>query len=318
MLVSSLRARICIQLYTSWPMSHTHSSPKFLRRFTFEGHQGTLHMTLLSMNELTTYRWSLEQDVENYQQAGYRAIGVWRQKLSDWNEDDAVNLLVDSGMQVSNVAWAGGFTGSDGRTPAESIDDASDALRLAAALRAGCLVIYPGGRNNHTFRHAGRLLRAALDELLPLAEAADVPLAIEPMHAACAVDWTFLTDLASAVSLIEEYKSPCLKLAYDVYHFPFDARQRNQLAKLAPHIGIVHLGDRCTAPTIEQDRCLLGRGRLPLRETVATLQQAGYTGAFDIKLLGPDVEAHDYWTLLEQSQLAFSKLAVAPAPHLLA
>jgi sugar phosphate isomerase/epimerase len=275
-------------------------------------------MMLLSMNELTTYRWSLEQDVENYQQAGFRAIGVWRQKLSDWDEDDAINLLVDSGMQVSHVAWAGGFTGSEGRTPAESLDDANDALRLAGALSAGCLVIYPGGRNNHTFRHAGRLFRSALDELLPMAEAAGVPLAIEPMHAACAADWTFFTGLAAVVSLLEEYKSPCLKLAYDIYHFPFDARNRQQLAALVPHLAIVHLGDRCGAPTAEQDRCLLGRGRLPVRETVTTLQNAGYQGAFDIKLLGPDIEGLDYWTLLEQAQLALSAPAAAPSPHSLA
>jgi sugar phosphate isomerase/epimerase len=275
-------------------------------------------MTLLSMNELTTYRWSLEQDVENYQQAGYRAIGVWRQKLCDWDEDDAINILIDSGLQVSHVAWAGGFTGSDGRTPAESIDDACDALRLAASLNAGCLVIYPGGRNNHTFRHAGRLLRSALDELLPLAEARDVPLAIEPMHASCAADWSFLTDLPSVVSLIEGYNSRYLKLAYDVCHFPFDAKHRHQLAKLAPHIAIVHLGDRCTQPSIDQERCLLGRGFLPLRETVAALQQAGYDGAFDVKLLGPEIEMHDYWSLLEHSQVAFHEMAPAPGPASLA
>jgi hypothetical protein len=35
---------------------------------------------------------------------------------------------------------------------------------------AGCLVIYSGGRNNHIARHAGRLLRMALDELLPIAD----------------------------------------------------------------------------------------------------------------------------------------------------
>jgi sugar phosphate isomerase/epimerase len=275
-------------------------------------------MTLLSMNELTTYRWSLEQDVENYQQAGYRAIGIWRQKLSDWDEDDAVNVLLDSGLQVSHVAWAGGFTGSDGRTPAESIDDAGDALRLAASLNAGCLVIYPGGRNNHTFRHAGRLLRFALDELLPLAEMRDVPLAIEPMHAACAPDWSFLTDVPSVVALIEEYNSRFLKLAYDVYHFPFDARRRHQLAKIVPHIAVVHLGDRCTEPSVDQDRCMLGRGLLPLREIVTTLQHAGYDGAFDVKLLGPDIETQDYWTLLEHSLLAFHKLVPAPGPPSLA
>jgi sugar phosphate isomerase/epimerase len=269
-------------------------------------------MTLLSMNEITTFRWSFEQDVENYQQAGYRSIGVWRQKLADGDEDQAIELLAGSGLAVSNLVWAGGFTGSDGRSPADSIDDAADALRLASKISAGCLVLYSGGRNNHTFRHAGRLLRAALKELVPLAEAFEVPLAIEPMHAACANDWTFLTDLDSVVTLIEEFRSPCLKLAYDTYHFPFEGRQQRELAKLAPHIGIVHLGDRSAPPTLDQDRCLLGQGRLPLRETVATLQNAGYMGAFDVKLLGPDIETHDYWTVLEQSQLAYSDFAAVP------
>ena len=44
-------------------------------------------------------------------------------------------------------------------------------------------------------------------------------------------------------------------------------------------------------------------------EIVSTLQDAGYTGAYDVKLIGPDIEACDYWTLLEQSQAAFGDLA---------
>jgi sugar phosphate isomerase/epimerase len=275
-------------------------------------------MTLLSMSEITTFRWTFEQDVENYREAGLRAIGVWRQKLNDWDEDHAVELLASSGLVVSNLVWAGGFTGSDGRSPADSIDDAMDALRLASKISAGCLVVYPGGRNNHTFRHAGRLLRDALNELLPLAEIVEVPIALEPMHPACAKDWTFLTDLESVVALIEEFGSPFLKLAYDTYHFPLEARQRKTFARVAPHVGIVHLGDRDCAPTLDQERCLLGKGYLPLRETVAALQNAGYTGAFDVKLLGPDIETRDYWSILEQSQAAFSNFAAADRPHSLA
>ncbi|HJQ81356.1 MAG TPA: sugar phosphate isomerase/epimerase family protein [Lacipirellulaceae bacterium] len=275
-------------------------------------------MTLLSMNEITTFRWSLEEDVENYQQAGYRAIGVWRQKLSDGDEDRAIDLVAESGLVVSNLMWAGGFTGSDGRTLAESIDDAAEAIRLAAALQAGCLVIYPGGRNNHTYRHAGRVLRSALDQLLPLAEAADVPLAIEPMHAACAAEWTFLTDVKSVVTFVEEYRSPCLKIAYDTYHFPFGARHRHVLERLVPHIAIVHLADRRLPPSIDQLRCPLGHGRLPLTEIVATLQESGYAGAFDVKLIGPDIEINNYWTVLEQSQVAFAELAQSPARSSLA
>jgi sugar phosphate isomerase/epimerase len=263
------------------------------------------------MNEITTYRWSLEEDIERYQEAGYQAIGVWRQKLADGKEERAVELLADSGLSVSNLLWAGGFTGSDGRSLDESIDDAADALRLAAAMAAGCLVVYPGGRNNHTFRHAGRLLRAALDELLPLAEAADVPLAIEPMHAACAGNWTFLTDLASVRKLIDEFQSPYLRLALDTYHLPGGDMKHSLLTSVAPYVSVVHLGDRRLPPSIDQECCPLGCGQLPLAEIVAALQHAGYAGPFDVKLMGSEVEGCDYWTLLEHSQSAFAELAGA-------
>src|SRR5262245_61791312 len=152
-------------------MTHTHS-PRFAqRRFATLISKGEqLSMTLLSMNEITTYRWSWEDDINNYLEAGYNGIGVWRPKLSDGDEDEAIERILYSGLSVTHVSWAGGFTGSDGRSFAEGVDDALAALRLAAALRAGCLVVYPGGRNNHILPHAGRLLRQAIDKLLPFAE----------------------------------------------------------------------------------------------------------------------------------------------------
>jgi sugar phosphate isomerase/epimerase len=275
-------------------------------------------MTLLSMNEVTTFRWTLEEDVENYRAAGYNGIGVWRHKLLDGDEDQAIDLLLSSGLKVTNLSWAGGFTGSDGRTLAENVADAVDAIRTAASIGAGCLVVYSGGRNNHTFRHAGRLLRIALDELLPFAEAADVPLAIEPMHAACAKDWTFLTDLASTISLLDDYASPYLKIAYDAYHFPIHGRQRDVLKQIAPHLAIVHLSDRRQKPSVEQERCPLGLGRLQLGDVIWTLQEAGYAGDYDVKLIGSEIEEYDYWTLLEQSQLTFDELAPAAAQRSLA
>ena len=63
------------------------------------------------MNELTTFRWSFEEDVHNYAAADINAIGVWRQKLSDYGEEKGIELLSEYGMQVSNLLWAGGFTG---------------------------------------------------------------------------------------------------------------------------------------------------------------------------------------------------------------
>src|SRR4029079_9151199 len=98
------------------------------------------------------YRWSLGQDLENYREAGYSGIGVWRNKLSDENEDQAIERLISSGLSISNISWAGGFTGSDGRSLADSIDDAASAIRLAGAVMAGCLGVFSGGRDKPILR----------------------------------------------------------------------------------------------------------------------------------------------------------------------
>ena len=72
-------------------------------------------MAELSINEMTTFRWTFDEDVANYAAAGVRAIGVWRQKLADYGEERGIELLRDSGLRVSNLLWAGGLSGWDGR-----------------------------------------------------------------------------------------------------------------------------------------------------------------------------------------------------------
>ena len=265
-------------------------------------------MPRLSMNELTTYRWSLPDDVDAYLAAGYDAIGVWRQKIEDFGEEAAIDLLSQSGLAVSNLLWCGGFTGSDGRSYQESVDDALAAIRLAAALNAGCLVVYSGGRNGHTLRHARRLFSMALDELLPLAEAADVTLAIETMHPACAADWTYLTQLDEALQLVDETNSPSLKVVVDTYHSCEAIAKHPRLDSLIPHIAVVQLGDRHCPPDINHDRCRLGEGTLQIREAVQALMEAGYQGDFDIELLGEDIETRCYFRLLEESRETFDAL----------
>ncbi len=265
-------------------------------------------MTRLSINEMTTYRWSFEEDVVQLQAAGIDAIGLWRQKLADFGEEKAADLLADSGLAVSNLLWAGGFTGSDGHTYGESLKDAAEAIRLAATLRAGSLVIYSGGRNNHTQNHARRLFLGAIRELLPLATELEVTLAIEPMHPGCAAEWTFLTSLDEAVGLIDTFDSPRVKLAFDTYHLGHDPRILDHISRLRDRIAIVHLGDSQKPPESEQSRERLGAGILPLREIVAALRGIGYEGDYDVELMGEAIEATDYKELLDSSKRAFASL----------
>ncbi len=268
-------------------------------------------MSAISMNETTTFRWAFEEDVFAYAEAGIKAMGVWRHKLSDFGEVKGIELLEETGMAVSHLGWAGGFTGVDGRSYKDAVNDAKEAVDTAAAMRAGCLVVHSGGRGGHTDNHARRLFRDALDEILPVAEASDVVLALEPMHPGCAAQWSILTDIDDALMLVDEIGSPHVKIAFDTYQLGFASGIVQRIAEIAPQLAIVQLGDGRRPPRGDQNRCLLGRGVVPLHPLVDALTAAGYDGYYDVELLGEDLEDVGYAAILEHAKTAFEELVGA-------
>jgi sugar phosphate isomerase/epimerase len=268
-------------------------------------------MAELSISETTTFRWSFEEDVAQYLAAGIPAIGVWRHKLSDCGQAKAIELLSRGRLRVSHLFWAGGFTGSDGRTHRESVEDAAEAIRTAAELDCGTLVVYSGPRAGHTSNHARRLIQMALVDLVPLAAALGVTLAFEPMHPGCAAEWTFLTSLDETLDLLQAVDSPHVKMVLDTYHLGLHDGLLARIPEIVPHTAIVQLGDARRPPDGEQNRCRLGEGIVPLPKIVASLIAAGYDGYYDVELLGEEIEADDYHALLEHAKEAFAKLVVS-------
>ena len=265
-------------------------------------------MAELSISETTTFRWSLEEDAARYSAAGIPAIGLWRHKLSDCGVSKARDLLSCNRLKVSHLFWAGGFTGNDGRSYRESIEDATEAIRTAAALDCPTLSIYSGPRAGHTYNHARRLTRGALIELAPQAAELGLTLAIEPMHPGCAAQWTFLNSLDDALGLLDSVAHPHVKMVLDTYHLGLDGGLVERIAQAAPRIALVQLGDARQPPEGEQNRCRLGEGIVPLGEIVAALKTAGYDGYYDVELLGEEIETNEYSSLLEHAKEAFREI----------
>jgi sugar phosphate isomerase/epimerase len=268
-------------------------------------------MAELSINETTTFRWSFEEDVARYAAAGIPAIGVWRQKLSDCGVTKARELLDRAGLKVSHLFWAGGFTGSDGQTYRESIDDGSEALHAAAELGCHTLALFTGPRAGHTHNHARRLVQGAIRELAPQAAELDITLAIEPMHPGCAEQWTFLTSVEETLHLLESIDDPHVKMVLDTYHLGQAPGLAGRVDAIVSRVAIVQLGDARRPPDGEQNRCHLGQGVVPLAEVVAALIEGGYDGYYDVELLGEELESADYLSLLEHAKTAFRTLVTS-------
>lgn len=261
----------------------------------------TAWMSRLSVSELSTYRWSFEEDVMRYKEHGYQAVGVWRPKLADCGEAKGRELLVDQGMKVSSINWAGGFTGSDGRSFSESIHDALDAIDVAAQLEADCLVVLAGSRSGHTRNHAKRLLSQALKVLAEAAQAVGIQLAVEPMHVGCAHEFTFLTSIPDTLDVISKIGRSNCGIVFDCYHMAQDENAIDWLPAIVPFTRLVQLGDSKQTPMGEQNRCMLGQGRVPLANIVQTMEQYGYQGYYEVELIGEDLEHYEYNEILSKS-----------------
>jgi sugar phosphate isomerase/epimerase len=146
---------------------------------------------------------------------------------------------------------------------------------------------------------------------LPIAEEHDVTLAIKPVHVELSCDYAFLTSVAETLDLLRAYDHPKVRLAFDTYHMGWDADVPRRLAEIAPWVAIVHLGDGHPPTAGEVHRSRLGQGLVPLKEIVMALEQGGYSGYYDIKLVGMPVEPADYRDLLLHSRCRAAELLPA-------
>lgn len=262
-------------------------------------------MFQISISEFSTYRWSFFQDILQATKRGFDGVGVWRKKAEEADVDEAIDFLHEMEMPVSSVSWAGGFTGGDGRSHVAAIDDAKDAIDFARQVQANCLIVHPGSLNNHTNRHATRLVATALDELVPFAVDNGVRLALEPRFGASAASWTFFRHFQQTLDLIRDYDPNHVGLVLDLYHVGQRNEIYNQLGGLRDRIALVQVADRQREPWAEDNRLCPGRGELPLGSWLNRLAEIGYRGFLELEIHGFEVEATPYNRLVE---LAFGEL----------
>ena len=256
-----------------------------------------------AISQLTTLRWDLPVEVAHLAEHGFDAISIWRPKLSDIGLDAAASILSRSGLRVSSLQWAGGVTGSDGRSFRESVADAREAIEAAATLDARVLVVHSGCRGGHTLSHARRLLLQALEAIAPAAERAGVTLALKPIHALAAPGCSFLTRLCAAVELVERFDAAAVRLSLDLWQFGHEPQIHEMVPRLAAVAAVVQVADREGPPCVDQERVPVGRGVLPLESVVASLMDRGYEGDLEFDPVGEAVETLGYEQVLHETRL---------------
>lgn len=284
-------------------MTHELTSHPSVRTARFEvpsleSPVSALPLTRLSINEVTTFKWLFEDDVCGYRDAGIPAMGIWRPKLFEFGEDRGVELIRESGLHVSSVAWVGGFTGQNDQSYRDAIREAIDTIRIAGELGADAVTLISGGRYGHTRNHARRIVVDALNELSDEAAAAGVALAVQPMHAQFSNEWTFLNTLDETLAILDRCRHPSAQLHFDAFQLCREPRLLDRIREIADRTAVVQLSDWDGTSVSQLCRRLPGDGVLPLGMIADAFVSAGYDGYFEISAWSEKVWQTDYQFVL--------------------
>ena len=260
----------------------------------------------IAVSQIATLRWDLGEELCHYTEHGFDAISLWRPKISDISLSDARQLLGSSGVRVSSLQWPGGFTGSEGHTFRESLEDACEAIDVAEQLQCPLIVLHPGGRAGHTLSHARRLIRLAIEELAPVAESAGVALAIKPAKD----EVSFLTNLNESVDLVHASGFTNVGLAIDLWTFSEELLLMENVRPVIEQTKVVSVADRTSNMSLDHERLPPGAGELPLLPLLRLLVESGYRGDIEFDPIGETVAAMGYEQLLASVRQYVDQLQV--------
>ena len=261
-----------------------------------------------SINQMTTLRASFEEDLSARQLAGVAAIGLWRKKIEEVGESFAVEAVRKSGLDVTTLSYAGGFSGSAGLQFREALEDGYDALFTAAAVGARTLIVSPGSRARYTARHEFRLVTQAIRELSFVAEELDVQLAVMPRTSRHAGRWTSLHSFENAIALCDATGRNNVGVVFDTFYLAEDGDALKLAEQCVDRIFVLQLNDALDSNGLEYAQCLPGAGNLQVRETIQCLYGSGFSGDVDVQIFAEEMWKQDVNDVLAACQCQVSSM----------
>ncbi len=248
----------------------------------------------LAINQATTKSWSLEQAIEGYARHGVRGIGIWRESLAELGTARAASMLKVHDMTVTGLCRAGLFPAIDAAGRRAALDESRRAVDEAVALGALCVIVVAGGLppGSKDLAGAWAQVQDGLAELLPYARAANMKLAIEPLHPGQVAERCCVNTLSHANDLCDAL-GPGVGVAVDVYHTWWDPNLEREIARAGKaRLLAFHVCDWLVPTTdLALDRGMMGDGVIDIRKIRGWMEDAGYAGHAEVEIFS----ARDWW-----------------------
>lgn len=210
--------------------------------------------------------------------SGWQDVSLMRRSIWQYGPERLHAFLQEHRLGVSSLGWAGGFTGSAGFTYREAIEDGRVAIEEAAQIGARTLVIAPGSRQGHTFRHAQRVICDGLRVLADLAARKRVQLALlTTTDRDWQNRWTSVNTLEMAQQILAAVPHPGVGLAVSLERWSEHPSACLQLKQLISRLTLV------TSNMWSQDHAQRSEDRSPATSLLDELLAAGFRGTWELQ-----------------------------------
>ena len=259
----------------------------------------------LCIHTITTTPWSVEEATEHYAAAGVKGVTVWRQWLEGRDIAKVGADIRAAGMEVVSLCRGGFFPAADAAGVQRAIDDNLRAIDEAAALGAPLIVLVCGAEPSQPLERSRQQIREGIEAVVDRAAAANIRLAIEPLHPMYADTRSAVNTIAQANDMCDAIDSPHVGVAVDVYHLWWDSMLKAEIERcgVAGRIFAFHVCDWCV-PTVDMlnDRGLMGDGCIDVPEIRGWVEDNGFAGFIEV-----EVFSTRYWTMQQSKFLDMIK-----------
>jgi sugar phosphate isomerase/epimerase len=266
---------------------------------------------------------TLDRIIECCVRHGIRAISPWRDQVHAIGLERTAELVREHTLKLSGYCRGGMYPAIDAAGRRRAIDDNRRAIDEARALDAACLVLVVGslpgaleGRPQSKDLFAARSdVHDGIAATLEHARAADMPLAIEPLHPMYAADRACVNTLEQALDLCDAIdpatgEAPgggtrtraALGVAVDVYHVWWDPKLEAQIARAGrERLLAFHVCD-WLVPTRDllNDRGMRGDGVIDIPRIRGWVEAAGFDGYSEVEIFSSE----NWWKRPEDDVLA--------------
>jgi sugar phosphate isomerase/epimerase len=250
-----------------------------------EGAAPLADLSRISLNQITTNRWTLAEAVDGCARQGIGWIGLWREKVAECGLGPSARLVRDAGLRVSSLCRGGFFAARGREALGVRRDDNRRAVDEAASLGTDVLVLVCGPPAGNDLEAARSMVAEGIADLAPYAATAGVKLGIEPLHPMFTADRSVIVTLAQALTLAEAFAPSEVGVVVDAYHVWWDPDLAAQVSRAGGRILGYHVSDWLVPPPDPLlGRGMMGDGVIELRALRGAVEAAGYLGPIEVEI----------------------------------